>query len=283
MDREEIYKQNRELCMRVPIETVLNGIGIRVNRKGECLCPNPAHGDKRLGNCRIRRKFNTLQCFACQKVWNPISVVMTYEGLEGRLGYVEALRRVADIGGVVLEEVDRFDELADEFAEQKGPKPLQLPSADECEMLGIDLSGIECITGVYPFKPENLPNGVYVREAKVEEYLSKKERDMLDAMMRDGRIPDRGNSGIEEPFYRAYVENLPVYATYRMEMSPYIEMRKTNPDVIRGIILTKAISLYRFYEERLKEAQTSSDSLEWEVPFYQEKLNKVVSILRRYK
>ena len=176
MDREEVYKQNRELCMKVPIGTVLNGIGIRVNRKGECLCPNPAHGDKRLGNCRIRPKFNTLQCFACQKVWNPISIVMEWEGLR----YVDALRRVADIGGVVLEEVDAFDELADEFAEQKGPKPIQMPNADECEMLGIDMSGIECITGVYPFKPENLPKDVYLREAAVEEYLSKKERDMLD-------------------------------------------------------------------------------------------------------
>lgn len=279
MDREEVYKQNRELCMKVPIGTVLNGIGIRVNRKGECLCPNPAHGDKRLGNCRIRPKFNTLQCFACQKVWNPISIVMEWEGLR----YVDALRRVADIGGVVLEEVDAFDELADEFAEQKGPKPIQMPNADECEMLGIDMSGIECITGVYPFKPENLPKDVYLREAAVEEYLSKKERDMLDTALRAGKIPDKGDSGIDNPFYRAYVENLPVYATYKMEMSPYIEMRKTNPDVIRGIILTKAISLYRFYEERLKEAKKSNDSLEWEVPFYQEKLNKVVSILRRYK
>ena len=169
---------------------------------------------------------------------------------------------------------------------RRGPNPFNFPAQTSVRCLALICRVSNASRGyirLYPFKPENLPKDVYLREAAVEEYLSKKERDMLDTALRDGKIPDKGDSGIDNPFYRAYVENLPVYATYKMEMSPYIEMRKTNPDVIRGIILTKAISLYRFYEERLKEAQTSSDSLEWEVPFYQEKLNKVISILRRYK
>jgi len=72
-----------ETARSYPIEELL-GVERR-NGKGNILCP--FHDDKR-PSASIRN--NRLHCFACNKTWGPIDVVMEKEGLE----FVEAVKRL---------------------------------------------------------------------------------------------------------------------------------------------------------------------------------------------
>ena len=136
-ERISLSDRDIENARNVPIEDVLNAVGIIPTSRGYFSCPDPDHKDNN-PSCHIYRKINRCKCFSCGRSFGPIDIIMARENRT----FPDAVIRVLEIGGIRAE------------GKAKEKPGFRLPTKKEMEILGIHTNPVYVTVNITDVKPD---------------------------------------------------------------------------------------------------------------------------------